>query len=305
MRIINICISDWANFSHTLAKAMCSVGLDAKSFTMNIHKFAYTDSSTVVSIDEMKTEIEKADIINYVHTPQRLLELTCNLIGNKRVNVVYSDSLYRSNPPKFNAMFNKYVENSIIALGEFAELGAKNEVYLVGAIDTDAIGQTFGIHDPLRIAHYPSNPPVKGTSTIISVMDRLTSEGKFQFDHSNKLVSFDEQLKRISECDVYIEMMNPTKDGKPYGSWGITALEAAALGKIVVTNNIHADYYVKHYGDCAFILANTEAELYDQLKILINSPHKDLKRLQECTRDWVVNKHSLKATGNKLKQILV
>ena len=305
MRIINVCINDWANFSHTLVKSMRSVGLDAQAFTLNVHPFSYKDSATVVSLVNMKAEIEKSDVINYVHTPYRLLELTCHLIGNKRVNVIYCDSLYRSNPPRFNAMFNKYVENSIIALGEFADLGAKNEVYLVGAIDTDSIGQTFDIHDPLRIAHYPSDPGIKGTSTIISVMDRLTSEGKFQFDHSNKLVSFDEQLKRISECDIYIEMMNPTKDGKPYGSWGITALEAAALGKIVVTNNIHADYYVKHYGDCALILANTEAELYDQLKTLINSPHEDLKRLQERTRDWVVNKHSLKATGNKLKQILV
>jgi len=305
MRIINVTINDWANFSHTLAKAMQSVGLDAQAYTLNVHPFGYKDSATLVSIADMKKEISKADIINYVHTPYRLLELTCHLIGNKRANVVYSDSLYRSNPPRFNAIFNPHVENSIIALGEFEGLGAKNEVYLVGAIDTDAISPVFGINEPLRIAHYPSNPKVKGTDTVVSVIDKLRSEGDFKFDCSTELVDFDGQLKRISDCDIYIEMMNPEKDGKPYGSWGITALEAAALGKIVVTNNIHQEFYENHYPDCGLIIANTEEELHGKLKELINMPPQDLNRLQQKTHDWVVKHHSLKATGNRLKEILL
>ena len=303
MRIINICVNDWANFSHTLVKAMRSVGLDAEAFSLNVHPFGYKDSATVISLDDMKKEVEKADIINYVHTPYSLLEATCHLIENKKVNVVYCDSLYRQSPDRFNAMFNKYVENSIIALGEFAGLGAKKEQYIVGAIDTDRIRPKFGIDYPLRIAHYPTNSEVKGTTEIVNVVNRLP-EGDYRFDFSTDLVSSEEQLLRMSECDIYIEMLKPEKDGKPYGSFGITALEAAALGKIVVTNNIHQAFYDKHYGDCALIIANTEKELYNKLNILINTHRHDLINMQNRTRDWVVSRHSLQATGERLKQII-
>ena len=75
------------------------------------------------------------------------------------------------------------------------------------------------------MGHFPSKPAVKGSDKIVEAMKNV--KGNFEFRYSDKRVSWEEQIKRMSECDIYVERF--TKDS----GFGITALEAAALGKIV------------------------------------------------------------------------
>ena len=114
--------------------------------------------------------------------------------------------------------------------------------------------------------------------------------------------------KKLRDCPgyfVYIELFKPILEGNPYGSFGIQALEAAAMGKSVVTQNMNEDVYFNEYGFCRLMLANNETDFKDIVELLDKSSPDEIKNLQEETRQWVVDNHSYKSTGLKLlKKIL-
>ena len=119
---------------------------------------------------------------------------------------------------------------------------------------------------------------------------RMMSQTDAQFRSFVNVVDYQNHKQRYRECDVYVELFNHAIDGRPYGSFGTTAAEAAAMGKVVVTQNLYADFYEREYGDCPLILARTEPS--------------EMMKLQEAHRQWAVNKHSFKATGERIKKIL-
>ena len=87
--------------------------------------------------------------------------------GHSNVVVYHAGSSYRKHYKFYNDLFNPFVNMSILALGEFWELGAKNPQYLVGAVDTKRITPHFGSSfSTPRIGHYPSNVSIKRTVHI-------------------------------------------------------------------------------------------------------------------------------------------
>jgi len=90
------------------------------------------------------------------------------------------------------------------------------------------------------------------------------------------------------------------KKGKPYGSWGITALEAAAMGKVVFTQMNNPSLYEKTYGCLPELMCyNDKSEFIDNLQSLIDSPSA-IRVMQKLTREWVVKHHSFESTGKKM-----
>ena len=109
----------------------------------------------------------------------------------------------------------------------------------------------------------------------------------------------------MKKCDIYIELHKPHLNDKEYGCYGVTAFEAAAMGKVVVTNNIYPNTYPNAYGcDPEFVIANNDQQLFEKLDMLIHEDNSDILLRQEQHREMIVMKHSYKATGNKLKNIL-
>jgi hypothetical protein len=94
--------------------------------------------------------------------------------------------------------------------------------------------------------------------------------------------------------------MSLESGGMPFGEWGNTALEAAALGKIVVTNSLNTDLYRAEYGDCALQIANTPEALKETLQRLISLSDGELTQLKLQSREWVENKHSMMPTGERM-----
>ena len=91
--------------------------------------------------------------------------------------------------------------------------------------------------------------------------------------------------------------------GSPYGNFGITALEAAAMGKPVITNCKDLEVYNKHYGDAFFISANSENEF---LQVVNELTKKSIaKIISHSTRNLVVKNHSYIATGNYFKNHII
>ena len=103
-------------------------------------------------------------------------------------------------------------------------------------------------------------------------------------------------MDRIRGCDILIETLALAGSG----AWGNTALEAAALGKVVVTNTDHKDVYEKEYGPLPIHVANNAGELEVVLRELINLGKDGVLAEGRKTRDWVVKYHSMKATARKL-----
>ena len=117
-------------------------------------------------------------------------------------------------------------------------------------------------------------------------------------------VSWKRNLRRMSRCDIYIESLNIDSTSDNQHDWSLTALEAAALGKIVITNFRNQQRYEKEYGECGLLVANSKKELENILLKLIHSSPEQLIELQRKTRKWVETHHSLKAIGLRFKKII-
>lgn len=310
MRIVNVCRDDFANFSYHNACALKSIGIDAHSFKLCSHPFNYPQQSPVISIDAMVTAIAHADIVQVIHNDEEIFDLCLrvreersNALGYLRIFPYHSCTAYRNDPEKYNKNWNPHIESSFTNQCEFMKLGSKNLHYITTGIDMDRYNFSgWKTKDKLTIAHFPSNAMVKGTSQILSMLQQV--KGDAQVNYSIDKIDYNDQLRRMYECDIYIELFNPLLYGKPYGCYGVTAFEAAAMGKIVVTQNIHKEVYQDQYGETAFFLANTEKEFVETIEHLISLPKAQIAALGQKAKNWVSAKHSYRATGERIMKII-
>lgn len=78
------------------------------------------------------------------------------------------------------------------------------------------------------LLHVPTNPIVKGTDYILKAVELLRAEGlKFEFKLIRQL-SQEDFYKELANCDVYVDELR-------CGSYGMSAVEAMAMGKPTVT----------------------------------------------------------------------
>jgi len=96
-------------------------------------------------------------------------------------------------------------------------------------------------------------------------------------------------------------MFNPMQGKRKYGEWGMTTLEAAALGKIVVTNFLSIDRYKIEYGECPLFVCNTLEQLEKNILYLSKMNKEEILEKKKETRAWVEKFHSYKAVGERLK----
>ena len=303
MKILNCCMSDWANLSHNNAIALRSVGIDCEDVKQNHHTFNYDSESNLLNINAIKSKIENADLVQIFHTDVTMLHL-CKEVGHNNIFVWHTGTNYRQESQRMNDEFNPYVKKSFMDEGEFYNLGAINPIYIAAAIDTNKIKPIERKID-YSIGHYPSNSKVKGSDNIDYVVDLL----KFAYDSiidyttNRAIVKHSSQLKRMQECDIYVELFAPEQNGFNYGHFGVTAMEAAALGKIVVTCHCSEDVYKNEYGvNTPFYVITGEKGLYKILESLIKKTPEEIKTIQNETREWLVKYHSIEATGLRMKK---
>ena len=307
MKIISITQADWCNVGYAIAKALRLVGVDAESFKMSPHNFGYAEESKILSTELLRYEINKADIVFICNSNYFCLEL-CKQANKKNVYVYHTGTNYRRKPKEYNEKFNPFIKRAFTDQTEFIGTGMKNEHYVFSPIDTEKI--TCEIKKPascLKIAHYPSNSVVKGTTIIRNVLQNLemVHSGKIQFAISATTVPHEKQIERMKDCDVYVELFAPEHEGNKYGCFGVTAMEAAALGKIVVTNHTTPEVYERFYGKkTPFIIPQTERELFQSIENLILAGRQELTEKKIQTRQWADSYHGYKATGERLKQLL-
>ena len=293
--ILFLTFNDYSNLCFNFSESLKSIGVRSQCLTLSSHPFGYEKQAIKVNHITMIEQIELADLVIIGHSSQHLLKF---IPKGKRLWVLHTGTPYRQNPETMNEAFNPIVEGTLTDSPEFMTLGAKNIHYIATAIDTDKIKLSTHKNEVLTFAHYPSNPVNKGTKEIKHMM----ADFAVKFICNEAVVPHEENLKRINECDVYIELFAPKQKEKEYGSFGVTAFEAAALGKVVITNSLYDSVYEAAYGPSKLIVANTENDFKACVnQLLLLQSFDDLK---QRTRFWIEKKHSYSATGTYLNTLL-
>jgi hypothetical protein len=296
------CDCDWANVGYGYQEALRAVGVNATCVALKPHPFGYEKGARVVTSDEMSDLFENADVIINMHSH--------NLSGprpGKLVGVFHGGNTYRNATSQHNAVFNEFCAFSLVQTGDLMGHGARNEHMLMPPIDSNAIRPRIGIMgDRITVAHYPRSGAEKGTANVKAAFKKLAKhKAKPILLLSESRLPWPENIGRMGDCDIYVESCAPTHTGHKFGAWGITALEAACLGKIVVTNDLYTKEYCEIYGDYPIQVANSSEEIVKRIKELLAMSRDDLENLQVDTRQWAEEKHSFAAVGSRLARIIM
>lgn len=291
--ILNLSSNDYSNYAHDNACALRSIGVDCVDLVLQPHRF-YPKQSTVATISQMILSARTASVVQIFHSDDKLFDFIKHYA--KKILVYHTGTRYRENHKYFNEKFKGIKTAS--DQSEFSVLG--NHTYIVSPVEMQPA--LFYRTGKLRIGHYPSHAIVKGTAEIIQMLKPF--QNKYKWCHSVISVPHQMQIKRMEGCDVYIELFKPELNGKPYGCFGVTALEAAALGKIVITNNLYPDVYTQAYGKCPFTIANTPEEFTNIISGLLRMNPELFKRLQHETVEIMRENHSFESTGNKIAKFI-
>lgn len=302
--ILFSCIDDWANVAYLLQESMRAVGVNALAVTQKPHGFDYADQATIMPYKEQQALADESKIVVHMHS-----RMTVKPTKEGVHHVAFhGGAKYRFAAAQNNNQFNKFVDCTLIQTADLLGLGAKNEEWILPPIDLKAIKPKFGILDTkVKVAHYPRSAREKGSVAINRVMAGIKKDKalgkKLAYTYDSTRVEWAKNIERMRQCDIYIETMAPLHMKHPHGVWGMTALEAAALGKIVVTNFKGLKRYESEYGPCALQVADTEEQLDHVMRRLLAMSVDELESLQITTREWVEKYHSFEAVGKRLKAV--
>ena len=306
---------DWANVGELLAKSLRENKVDAVLYKCKRHSFNYTNEGIIVNGLQGLIEAAKTvDIVHFMHSgtysskgvrvPGGLVPLFIKngiFSKNKTFVMFHGGTSYRQYSEVINKTVNPYIHATTTQTYDLLDLGAKNEYWLLPPIDTGVLKpKTYVASAPIKIAHYPSSLSVKNTKLIRSLISKMSLESQYS---DGEPVKYEEHINRIHDCDVYIEHQGFHQNGKQYGEFGLTGLEAAALGKIVITCTKSKDRYEKEYGEFVPYISNSEEELGGVLEklLLMNSQEIELEKIK--SRAWVEKNHSLLNIGSRLAKI--
>ncbi len=310
--ILILAKADFSNVGYLFERALKEVGIKAESWAVRPSPRGYGKHANLFK--DLQAQIvpraRQAKAIMLMHS-RRFSAID---IRNKFVTVFHGGSRYRGAAEKMNAIFNPIVDISIIQTGDLLNLGAKNQVWILPCIDVQNIPHRPDQRDStLSFCHYPHKGYIKGTAEIFRILGRLQDEGikcksnsrndRWKFYINESVVPWEDNIKRMSNADIYIEACEPDLRGHRYGEWGVTALEAAAMGKIVITHFMSSQRYAKEYNTkCPFFVANNPKEFEIAVRKILDMSPEQVEHTRHISRAWVEKYHGFKAIGQRLKE---
>ncbi len=283
--------NDYANLIHNQANSLRAAGVDCIDVTLNPHTFNYPSQSKVVTRETFKTLSAEADHVLIGHSCPILFDLN----HNPSFSVYHTGTRFRESPTFFLDLF----QSAKVHLTDQTEFMVHPVMkYVVSGINPD-LYKPKPIGNRLIVGHYPSNPEVKGTNEIVEMLKPFKE--KYEIRIGLKQVGYEDQIKRMQDVDIYIELFKPTLNGRQYGCFGVTALEAAMMGKLVITQDLEDKTYRQTYGESLFVNAKNKwlfnAALEDAYSFFSESMSRQI-------RDEAVSRHSYEATGKRLIELL-
>lgn len=127
----------------------------------------------------------------------------------------------------------------------------------------------------VRIGHFPTNPELKGTDLVHRAVAQLAEEGvpiELVGKPGNQWVPHNELLKLMQTCDVVIDQVAPKEKSGIDGIYGMTSIEAMAMGKIVISN-VDQEYRETAYEGCPIVQADPNlASIKSAIKDVVDHP---------------------------------
>jgi len=296
---------DAGNAGYRYSRCLKLLGLHVRAYKQRPHELGYPEQLPLLPLaPQLMHDAREARVLFFTNSSKWDMGVD---LAKKFVVCHHGGTPYRVGHKNVNAVCNEFVDASIFCTPDLLGLGAANEHWIANPVDTDTLRPTWRpVGGKVVIGHFPNRGrEYKGTDVIEAVMRRLQADpqlcDRFEYVSDESLVPWHEQMHRYRRCDVLIEACGAqSPKGYKYGEWGSTALEAAALGKVVVTSCLHRELYEQEYGDLALVVANNAWELDARIKALLALPTDMFRCTQELTRDWVVKHHSYPATAKKL-----
>ncbi len=293
---------DWANMSYILQKSLEKAGVEARAITLNHHAFDYPEQAELIrDTPTFFKAVSDASCIVWMHSQP--VDIPCGYISTqnkKRKAVFHGGSAYRNNPAEMDEIFS-FTDVVLYQNYDLQRLSKKVGIHemIMPAVDTDLIKPAFSQHKKRVVAHFPRGVQ-KGTQDINEIMAEF--QGVFDYRHiSGRIpVSWSDNMKRLSECDIYIASL--PFDGCT--GLGLTLFEAAALGKIVINPFEYVEQYQNDFGEYPLPIANDKGELRDRLNELSVMSDEELQELQGKIRAWVESQHSYQAVGDRLARVM-
>lgn len=308
MKVLIVVRKDYGNVGHNLDMSLRSVGVDSICLKKVRHPLKYLKQAEGYNEKTLKHHAERADIIQFMHSENTSLGIGKQFGGRKGIAVYHGGSTYRHSPQIYNKLWNDRAGVALIQTGDLLDKGAKNQIWFLPPVDTEYLKPSYGrvIGNKRIIAHCPSTR-VKGTVEFDKIMVELKNDpklkDKFVYERG-KRINWAPNIERVRRCDIYFDACCLKIKARPYGEWGISALEASCLGKVVVSHFLSVDRYKKEFGkECLIQHANSMKEVKQQMRRLILMPEGEFTNLQKRTRAWVVENHSYKVIGERLVNI--
>lgn len=302
--------SDWSNVGYHFASALRSLGVNAESVAIYKSSIGAQDSR-LCTLHDIKKMASSYDHIFIMHSGGDRARLAGELLKGgflktkKSVNVFHGGSRYRRNHRELDKYFNSFVNASFIQTQDLMKFDAKNKKWLMPTIDLDqyiCLLDFDELRSRLVVSHYPSNPLKKGTESIRRALRYYKDVYEVRIDE--KPVSHEDNKERMRSSDIYIESQAYTIGDLKVGEWGVTALESAALGNIVVTCFTERGLYLREYGECPIVVSNSEEELEGTMDRLQELGEYEILQAKLTSRTWVREMHSYGAIGHRLMSFL-
>lgn len=313
MEVVFLSLGDWANIGSHLAESLRRVGVKAKSWASWHLKMDYPIKSNVYTDwEEVKEDTEKAKVVWLMHgnvfkhrTPYwRRDQIICAWHGGPPLLQMSEERSTISQD-----FFGRYLRRDLHPIHFIQHPRLYDNCYflerkylLSPPVDTERLQPTYYNRSKLVIGHFPRNTGTglitKGHDKVVNVLSYVN--GNFSTCIDTKFIDWDSHIRRIDKCDIYVEKLSVV-----LREWGMTALEAAALGKIVIGQFDNRETYEKYYGQSPMLTANTETELKEVLYNISTWGRGRILHHQKLTRAWAEKYHSFEAVGRRLKNILI
>ena len=167
--------------------------------------------------------------------------------------------------------------------------------YLFLPFNTNQFSPDYHVRKKIRICHSPTNRYYKGSETIILTCETIAKENKNVEFILIENQSYDETLRIKQSCDILVDQVHNR------GGWGygMNSIEALSMGLCCVTELVpeYVDFIPNH----PFVNVTGE-NLLNSLRNLIDNSTKILEYKKKA-REWVVNKHDLTYTTEKLYEL--
>jgi hypothetical protein len=326
---------DWSNTAHRYTKSYNINNKNVLLIKLNRHIFNYNEQGIIWQVRRQKINlypviwaVENINILSEIIPSIKKIifhatalfyynsQCLFNLFPDKEYILCNGGTTYRESPGRTNNVFGDIVKKYIIQCPDLLNLSPPNiiEKLIYYPIEIDKVKPIYKFLDEkmLRIGHWPSTKSVKGTPIILTVINNLYKLGyKFQYvgvtdlkekwQKSNDFISWEKNIERMQNVDIYIETINLKINGKKFGEWGNTCLEAAASGCVVCTNCLEQQKYESEYGTkLPLRVSNSGEELQKNLVTLLKMRRDEIMELKKKTRKWAEDFHSIQKTGERL-----